>query len=54
VAIPVIDEESDVMISLAAGLPELVPCEVEVDPSSARELAAIAADAGIRRVRFTA
>ena len=40
------------MSTLAGGLPELAPREVEAEPSSALELAAIAAVAGIRRVHF--
>jgi glycosyltransferase involved in cell wall biosynthesis len=54
VAIPAPDDEIDVMRVLAADLPERAPGAVEVETSSARELAAIAVDAGIRRVHFMA
>jgi glycosyltransferase involved in cell wall biosynthesis len=46
------NEEPASMSALAGGLPELAPRGVEAEPSSALELAAIAAVAGIRRVHF--
>jgi glycosyltransferase involved in cell wall biosynthesis len=49
---PILNEESAIMGSLAGGLPELAPRGLEVETSSALELAAIAAVAGIRRVHF--
>jgi glycosyltransferase involved in cell wall biosynthesis len=49
---PILNEEPAIPSSLAAGRPEQAPAEREVEPSSALELAAIAAVAGIRRVHF--
>jgi glycosyltransferase involved in cell wall biosynthesis len=52
VAISGLDEDPAILSSLAAGLPDLA--RREIAPSSAGELAAIAAEAGIRRVHFMA
>ena len=49
---PILNEEPAIMSSLAAGLPEPAPHGVEVESTSALELEAIAAVAGIRRVHF--
>jgi glycosyltransferase involved in cell wall biosynthesis len=52
VAIPGLEEDSTILRGLANGIPDLAPLETK--PSSAQELAAIAAEAGIRRVHFMA
>jgi glycosyltransferase involved in cell wall biosynthesis len=54
IAIPVLKEGPEVMGNLAAALAEPVPYGVELTPSPPRDLASIAAESGIERVRFIA